>query len=525
MMKKLTWFHILIALVLTKLVLHIFVNGQWSFHRDELLYLALGRHLDWGYASVPPSIGFWGWFGTTILGGSVEGVRLISTIIGTSTVVLTALMAREMQPASEEGEKRSGLFAMILIGLSGLLCGAFLRPCMLFMPVVFDMFYWTLLSWLFLKYINTQKKSWLLWFGAMVGFGLLNKYTILIFLFAMLPGLLFTKHRKIFSERNLYLATGIALLIFLPNIIWQAQHQFPVFRHMTELAATQFVHVSLDSFFMDQMRFYMPAIPIWLCGLYFLLFHKEAKPWRIFGWMYLMVLLVLLMFSAKSYYSLGAYPVLIAAGAAYIEQVTTQGRRWIRWVVLAWMVGLGILSLPAALPLYPPEKEAEFVRNFSKIPGLEGILRWEDGNYYALPQDFADMMGWQEIADVVGKTWESIPDKSTAAIYADSYGMAGSIEHLGRKYNVPAVFCFSDTYRYWLPDSISANFQTLIYVNDELGDDMPSFFEQIEKVWELNMPLSRQHGVLVYLCKKPTPAFFERIGGAIRQAKNEEEID
>jgi len=520
-MKKLGWFQILLAFLTLKFLLHLWLNGQWSFHRDELLYLALGKHLDWGYASVPAGIGFWAWLGDSVLGGSVEAIRLISTLFGTATVLLTGLMAKEMLPK----QAGPGRVAMFVVGLAGLTCGAFLRPSMLFQPVVFDIFYWTLLCWLFLKFINTEKSSWLLCFGAAAGLGLLNKYTVLMLLFAMLPGILFTRQRRIFFDKKFYLAVGLALLIFSPNIAWQAEHRFPVFRHMSELAATQFAHVSRSDFFNDQLRFFLPALPVWLCGLYFLLVKKDTAQWRIFGWMYLMVLAILLFFRAKSYYSLGAYPVLIAAGAAFIERLTAQKMKWIRYALPVFMLAIGALVLPVALPLFPPEQEADFMKKMAKAPGLEGILRWEDGNRYALPQDFADMLGWEEMAAAAGKTWQNIPDKSAAAIYADSYGQAGAIEHFGKKYGVPNVLSFSDNYRYWLPNSLPADFQTLIYVNGELGDDMPGFFQKIEKVWELDMPLSRQHGDQIYLCHGPKPAFFERMNTAIERAKREEEID
>lgn len=523
-MKKFTWLHLLAAFVAAKLLLHLYVNGLWSFHRDELLYLALGRHLDWGYASVPPNIGFWGWVGGELLGGSVGAVRLISTLVGTGTVVLTALMAREMLPTGEGS--LSGKFAIVLVGLTGLLGGAFLRPCMLFMPVVFDMFYWALLSWLFLKYINTAHSSWLLWFGAATGLGLLNKYSVLIFLFGMLPGLLFTPQRRIFLDKKFYLATGLALLLFLPNILWQAAHRFPVFRHMGDLAATQFVHVSVGGFLADQLMFFVPALPVWLPGLFFLLFGKQARPWRIFGWMYLTVLAVLLYFSAKSYYSLGALPVLLAAGAAWWERLATGRRRWVQVALPLWMVAVGLPTLPASLPIFPPEQEAGFIKKMTALPGLDGILRWEDGRYYALPQDYADMLGWEEIAGAVGKAWQALPEgKGQAAIYCENYGEAGAVGHFGKPYGVPEVLSFSDNYRYWLPDSLPAGFQTLLYVNDELGDDMPGFFQHIEKVWELDMPLSRQHGVQLYKCQGPTPAFFERINRAIAAARAEEPVE
>lgn len=520
-MKTQPWLRLLAALLLAKLLLHLYLNGQWSFHRDELLYLALGRRPAWGFASVPPGIGFWAWLGDRVLGGSVEGIRLIATLFGTATVLLTGLMAREMLPAGE----RSGRFAMLLVGLAGLVSGAFLRPCMLFMPVVFDVFYWALMCWLLMGYLRTEKRSWLWWFGLAAGFGLLNKYSVLILLFSLLPGVLFiSRNRRIFSQPALYGAAGLALLLFFPNLLWQWEHRFPVVRHMSALATTQFAHVSLESFFGDQLRFFLPALPVWLAGLYFLLFGKEASVWRLFGWMYLTVLAVLLFFSAKSYYSLGAYPVLVAAGAAYLERLSAQNYRWIRVAAPAFILLSGIFTMPAALPLLPPEQEARFIQGLSKMPGLQGILRWEDGNYYALPQDYADMLGWEELGKKAGEIWQAIPDKNTAAIYADSYGQAGAIEQFGKKYGVREVLCFSDNYRYWLPDSLPANFQTLIYVNDELGDDMPGFFGKIEKIWELDMPLSRQHGDQIYRCQYPTPAFFERIHTAIRQARREEEI-
>jgi uncharacterized membrane protein YeaQ/YmgE (transglycosylase-associated protein family) len=512
---------VLAAFLAVKFVLHLCLNGQWSFHRDELLYLTLGRNLDWGYASVPAGIGFWAWVGDYVLGGSVEALRFISTVFGTATVLLTGLMAREMLP--EDGSK--GHFTMFLVGLAGLLAGAYLRPCMLFMPVVFDVFYWSLLCWLLLKYINTQNSTWLLWFGTATGLGLLNKYTVLLCLFAFLPGVLFSPLRRVFSEKRFYMAAGLALLIFSPNIAWQAERQFPVFRHMSELAQSQFTHVSLAGFLGDQLQFFLPALPIWLCGLYFLLFQKAGARWRVFGWMYLVVLAMLLAFSAKSYYSLGAYPVLIAAGAAFLEGRAAGRARWLRVALPGVMLLFGLVSVPAAIPLFSPEKEASFVKKLTTLPGLRGILRWEDGRYYALPQDFADMLGWAELAEKTAKTWQKIPNKSTAAIFADNYGQAGAIEHFGRKQGLPKVLSFSDNYRYWLPDRLPDDFQTLIYVNGELGDDMPGFFQHIEKVWELDMPLSRQHGDQIYLCKNPTPAFFERMNTAFEGARNNLEIE
>lgn len=132
------------------------------------------------------------------------------------------------------------------------------------------------------------------------------------------------------------------------------------------------------------------------------------------------------------------------------------------------------------------------------------------------------MLGWQELGEEVGRQWAKLPEPGRAAIYAESYGQAGAITHFGRPWRLPQVWSFNESFKYWFPDSLPADFQTLIYVNDELGDDMPGFFNTIEKVWELNMPLSRQHGNQIYVCHGPSPAFFARINQAVQQIKRNE---
>jgi hypothetical protein len=521
MISRVRWYHILLLLAVAKLILHFTTNTLWSLHRDALLYLALGRHLDWGYASVPPSIAFFGWLSDHLLGGSVFAIRLIPTLVSTLTVILTGMMAREMTD-QENGAR--GNIAALLVGIAGLTCGAYLRPGMLFQPVVFDIFYWTLSSWLLLKYVNTEHKKWLIWLGVALGLGLLNKYSVVFLIVGLIPWLLLSRHGNLLAGKTFYQMAGVALLIFSPNLIWQIRHQFPVVRHMQELAATQFVHVTLEGFLVDQLFFFLPAVPLWILGLFYLLFHQEGMKWRGFGCMYLVVIFLMIVLNGKSYYTIGAYPVLIAAGAAYLENRTRQ-KIWIPVLLAAMMLVVALPRFPFILPVLNPEKAATYFEKRLDSPITESALRWEDGRIHPLPQDFADMLGWEEIAEMTGKAWQMVENKHTAAIYAENYGLAGAIEHFGKPYDLPEVLSFSDNYRYWLPDSLSRDFKTLIYVNDELGDDMPGFFEKIEQVGQLDMPLSRQHGTLIFICRNPTDAFFDRIGKAISNAKNEVPID
>ena len=503
--------HILFVFALLKITLHLLTNGLWSFHRDTLLYLALGRHPDWGYASVPPSIAAFAWIGTNILGGSVGAVSLMPSLFSTATLVLTGLTAREM------GGSR---FSMFITGLACLLSPAYLRPGMMFQPVVFDIFYWSLFSFLVVKYLHTEKSQMLLWLGAAFGFGMLNKYSVLFFLAGLLPGLLFTRHRQLFLNQKFYFAAGLTLLIFLPNLVWQVKHGFPVMTHMSELASTQFVHVSMAGFFLDQILSNLPALLLWLAGLVFLLFDKNGCPWRMLGWMYLVVVTILLILSGKGYYTLGAYPVLIAGGAVFLEKLTVpKGKQWLRYPLALVVLSTGLPLLPVSLPVFKPEKTVRYFDQLAVIIGNDAPRRWEDGKCHPLPQDFADMLGWEELAGIAGRTWQNLPDQETAFIYAENYGQAGAIEHFGKKYGIREVMSFSDSYRYWLPDSLPANLTALIYVNDELGDDMPGFFGEIQKVGEITAPYAREQGTAVYLCRKPTPAFFQRMKNAIEAYK------
>ncbi len=135
------------------------------------------------------------------------------------------------------------------------------------------------------------------------------------------------------------------------------------------------------------------------------------------------------------------------------------------------------------------------------------------------------MLGWRELTQLVVEAWEQDKDENSVLIYAKNYGQVGAIDHSGKKYGLPPVQSFSDAYRHWLPDLIMPKTKFLIYINDELGEDMPGFFEEIEKVGELDLPLARENGTQVYLCHRPTSSFYARMNKAIYNARNQIPIE
>lgn len=507
-MKRLTSIlYIPIAFALAKILLHLATADNLGFQRDEFLYLALGRHLDWGFWSNPPFIGFVGWLSQTLFGDSLWATRLLPALLGGGLILLVGMMVRDLG---------GGRFAQILSGTAMLFSIAWLRTSSMLQPVPFDVFFWALLSFGLLKWLKTNDSRWWWFIGAAAGIGFLNKYSIVFWAAALLVALLLTPQRRALTTRIPWLAAGLALLIILPNLVWQWQHNFPVVNHMGELARHQLDNVEPVNFLLDQFLFHGAGAAVWLAGLLFLLRAPVMRPYRLLGWFYVATLLIFLAFSGKSYYTLGAYPVLFAAGAVWWERFLK--KTWSRAVLVVAVVLLALPLFPTGVPIWPAER---LVPYFEKLTGA-GIVavRWEDGELHSLPQDYADMLGWPELAALVQKADERAGG-NPYLIYGENYGQAGAVEHYFRKNGRRVeVASFADSYRLWAPDTIAADVETLIYINDELGEDVQALFADIQLVGRIENPLARERGTSVWLCRQPRSSAAEFWAERVKMVKS-----
>ena len=494
-MKRLPAFvYIPLAFASVKLLLHLATADTLGFQRDEYLYLALGRHLDWGFWSNPPFTGFVSWLSQHLLGDSLLATRTLPALCGGGLVLLTGLMVRDLG---------GGRYAQVLCGTAMLCSIAWLRTFSMLQPVPFDVFFWALLSYGLLKWLKSGDTRWWWWIGAAAGLGFLNKYTLLFWAAALFLALLATPQRKVLATRAPWLAAGLALLILSPNLFWQWNYNFPVVNHMKELAGSQLQHVEPVHFLVDQLLFHGPGgAAVWLAGLLFLLRTPAMRPYRLLGWFYVAVLVIFLALNGKSYYTLGVYPVLFAAGAVWWERFV-KNTAW-RAVLVAVVVAQAIPLFPTGIPIWRPERLVRYFQNLTD-KGIVAV-RWEDGELHALPQDYADMLGWTEIQALAVKAAHSVPT-GTYMIYGENYGQTGAVEHFLHASNLlpnVAVVSFSDSYRLWAPDSISPDIQTLIYINDEdPGEDLQSLFADIQLVGRVENPLARETGAGVWLCRAP----------------------
>ncbi|HEX4371808.1 MAG TPA: glycosyltransferase family 39 protein [Puia sp.] len=485
-------------LALIKFILPFFLqNSVYELHRDEFLYLAEGHHMAWGFMEVPPLLSVFAWL-TNAFGGSFFWVKFWPSLFGSLTFIVAGKTVQSL------GGKA---FAIFLTFLS-FIFSAYLRVHFLFQPNFLEIFFWTMIAYSLIRYTQTEENKWLYIFGVSCGLGMLSKYSVAFFIVSILAGLLLTKNRKVFFNKHLYYSALLAFIIFLPNIIWQYVRHFPVVYHMNELQKTQLQYVSPVDFLVGQLVMFLPCAFIWIRGVLFVSFSRSGKQYRFIGWAYFFVIVLLLLGRGKTYYSLGAYPILFAFGAYQLEKLTTQRFKILRYVFVLIIAFLGYLFVPIMLPLFEPAKLAAFYekRNLQKT----GLLKWEDLKNHPLPQDFADMLGWEEMTQKVAAAYNSLDsnEKKNTIIFCDNYGQAGAVNYYSKKYNLPETYSDNASFLYWIPDSLK--FDNVVLLTDDENEMQHPFiknFVSAELRDSVTNPYAREKGALIIVLKNGNADF------------------
>jgi hypothetical protein len=492
--KRLKWLILFFALL--KTAFHLYFYDMLEPHRDELLYFSLGTHPASGYASVPPMIGILASLLMKTIGFSALAIKILPAILGGVMIWLTAKICEELG---------GQWFAQLVTILGIFIAPIFVRPFYLYQPVCFDIFFWTLIFYLTIRYLNTHRNNYLLYLGIAAGFAILNKHLVVLQLVSLTLAFLLSSERKILSQKSFWYAILLCLLIASPNIIWQLRHGLSGVRHLSALNQHQLVYLNRINFLKEQLL--MPGIfmLVTIAGLFALLFFQKLSKYRLLGITIVIVTGILLAAKGKGYYTAGIFPLALAAGALWWERLLKQW--YLKVAFTGILTGLSLVLLPIGVPVYKPEKLATHFKKFSEKYGMDGMLRHEDGKIHSLPQDYADMIGWEELARITANAYQQVPDKKNVLIYCENYGQASAVNILGKKYGLPEPVSFSDNYYFWFPRKIPATTDTFIYINDELGEDISKLFTDIKLVGKISDPLAREYGTQVYLCQKPESSF------------------
>lgn len=489
---------LLYLLALVKFLLpFILQNGQFEPHRDEFLYLAEGRHMAWGFMEVPPLLSVFAWL-THILGDGFFWIKFWPSLFGAITFILTGKIILSLGGKS---------FALVL-ALTPFIFGAYLRVHYLFQPNFLEIFFWTLMVWALVSYIQQPAIKWLYIFGIGLGLGMMSKYSVAFYALSLLAGLTITPQRKLFMNKHFAGALVLALIIFLPNLLWQYYRHFPVVFHMNKLRETQLQYISPGGFLIDQLILFIPCFFVWITGLLFIGFSTSMKPYRFVAWSYVFVIGFLLLFHGKNYYSLGAYPVLFAFGAVQLEKLTQLRYKFWRLAILAVPLVLAYFFIPIALPIMPAQQLADFYEKHHVKK--TGLLKWEDLEDHPLPQDFSDMQGWQEMSQKMAAAYNSLDstEKSHTLLFCDNYGQAGAVNFYAGKYGMPEIYSDNASFLYWIPEKVE--FENLVLLTDDQQEMEHAFIKDFKSAIlfdSVTSKFAREKGDLIIVLKSPNEHF------------------
>ena len=458
---------------------------RYGYFRDALYYLACGEHLAWGYVDQPPLIALLAWIAHHFTGTSLRALLFWPALAGCARILLAAAFAREL------GAQRFGTALAAMLAATPMVWYAIDHQ---FAMNALEPLFWTGCAFALLRMIKTQNPRLWIVFGAIAGLGLENKYSIAVFAFALLVGLLLTPQRKLLFTPWLLSGGAVAALIFLPNFLWNVQHHWPFLELMRNIRESgRDVVLSPAAFIGQQILITTPlSLPFWLGGLFYYLFSRDAKPYRAFGWAFLVTIAFFLLAHGKNYYSAPAYPIVLAAGAVLAERLLSAPRMATRprlRIVLeagafVWLILAVAPILPVVIPVLPVDA---YLRYQAHLP-FE-VPRSEHGHEgAALPQHYADEFGWPEMVAAVARVYASLPeaDRARTAIYTQNYGQAGAIDFFGPQYGLPKAICAHQTYSLWGPRNYHG--EIMILVGSRRIEDARKFFDSVEPAATLDNP-------------------------------------
>ncbi|MEO7794561.1 MAG: glycosyltransferase family 39 protein [Thermoanaerobaculia bacterium] len=447
--------------------------ATFGIFRDELYYLACAARLDWGYVDHPPLIAVLTALWTGLFGNSVTALRVLPALAGAATVALAGSIARRMG---------GGNFAVAFAGLSVALSPIILGLTSVLSMNALDLLFWALALRLVVDLLDDGDPRGWLGFGAIAGLGLLNKISLLFLGFGLVAGLVLARRWAIFRNRWFWLGGVLAGLLFAPHLVWQRSHGWPTLEFMKN--ASEGKNVALDplAFLGRQLLQTGPFHAlVWLAGLGALLLMARMRPWRALGFAYFAILGVMLSSAAKPYYLAPVYPMLWAAGAVAIERFSARAagqglfRPIARWCLAGLVVLSGLAFAPLARPMLPVETYVCYARAFGEEPGTD-----ERKSLGRLPQFFADMQEWKEMAEAVARaaTRLTAEERPLACVFGENYGEAGAVEHFGRELDLPPAFSGHNNWFLWGIGRCAMAPALVILGNDR--ERLDKLFEEVE---------------------------------------------
>lgn len=489
------WFTLL-GFIILKLLLSLF-PFEYGIFRDEFYYLSMSNRLDFGYVDVPPLAPLLLAAVRFIFGDSYFSLHLLPAVSGTIFLILGYLLVRKMG---------GNLFSQILILTMVLFAPYFVATDSVYTYDTFNKLFWLLCSYLMIRLIQTGNPKYWIFIGIVVGIGFLFKITIISLLLGWMLGLLLTANRHLFFKREMLWGGILALIISSPYLFWQVQHQFVTLDYMGNYSK-KISEFTFWHYIVEQIFYLNPvAFPLWLGGLYYVLFHRIGKMYRSAGIAYIFLILFSFVMKVKADFILPYYVLLMAAGCIWLESIlVNRNSRYLRAGILLLVIFTGSYFLPMARPFLPVET---FIHYYGEMSTRSNAER---KSLDSLPQFYADRFGWEEMTNKVARVYQSIPEleQGKVCIITRNYGEAGAIEYYGKAYDLPLPpLSGHNQYYIWGPGQYSGE---IIIAVGFPETDLRKSYRDVEPVEILTnlymMPYEKENSI--YLCRNPIKKFQE----------------
>jgi len=484
-------------------LVHLVANGHYDVFRDELYFIVCGLHPAFGYVDQPPLIPLIAAASFKLFGTALTPLRLVSALAAAATVGLTADLARRLF---------GGRFAQTLAGLCVLLAPALLAGGVLLSTDCLQPLTWLACAWILVRLVDSGDERWWLAFGAVVGVSFESKYLIVLYMAAFAIGVVATPLRRSLARPWLYAGAALALAIALPNVLWQAFHGWPFLEVAAADVGGKAVGRSPLGFLLQQALFVGPiSALVWLPGLWRLGVRPRRPELRALAIAFVVLLAIVLLAKGKAYYVTPVYPALFAAGGVAWE--TWLKRPATRWIAVAVVVAPGLVPVPTVLPILPPDALVAYMQATGFSPRA---TQTESMKLSALPQYFADMFGWREMAAAVSAAYQDLPpeERAQAVFFAPNYGEAAALDIYGPALGGPPAISAHNSYFLWGPRGASGDVVITLGREDARFD---RFYDDVRAVGRADSAYAMpyENGLTIWVLRRPRAPIAE-IWGALK---------
>jgi hypothetical protein len=467
-----------------------FVN-RYGIFRDELYYIACGEHLAWGYVDHPPFVALLAWVQRRMLGDSLLAIRLLTSLAGGATILLTGRLALLFG-----GDRWAVALATVAVAIAPVMLAIFHFLSM----NSWDILWWTATVFAIARILVERRPQWWLLVGVLIGVGVETKWSMGFLVIGLSAGFLLTRERRWLRSGYLWAGAAIAVAIAAPHFAWQVANGWPTLEFIRNADALKNARLTPVQFVVSHLMELHPVNALLLVAGLWHLFTAEDGRFRVFGWAYVAIFLLIFAQNGKTYYLSPAFPFMLAAGSAAIMRLLARRASLLRLVVLVVVLLAGVATLPAALPVLSVEGYVAYTKALGLRPPDA-----ERNKTAELPQFFADMFGWDDIVRTVAGVYRTLTPEEQAkvGIFVLNYGDAGAIDFLGPRYALPVkAISPHNSYYLWGPRDVSG--EVLIVLGGRVEDHRQSY-ESVEQVATVEcgycMPFENHRPV--YVLRRP----------------------